>query len=210
MSPPIRSRTHNAAIRAALAGGQLQLLGTDHAVFNSTQKAAGKNDFRIIPNGVNGIEERLHVAWHELVNTGLIAPTDFVRITSTAAAQIFNIYPKKGVIAQGSDADVILFDPSKEHTISAATHHSAMDTNVYEGKIVRGKVTTTISRGKVVWHEGKLNVERGSGQYVPLPTGGPLFAGLDARDASIKSVYGEAPVDREEAATEEKKVKDEL
>jgi dihydropyrimidinase len=212
MSPPIRSKAHNAAIKAALAGGQLQLLGTDHAVFNSTQKLAGKDDFRIIPNGVNGLEERMHVAWHELVNTGLISPTDFVRITSTAAAQIFNIYPKKGVVQPGSDADIILFDPGQEHVISAATHHSAMDTNVYEGMKVRGKVTTTISRGKIVWHEGKLAVERGSGQYVPLPTGGPLFAGLDARDKAARSG---APVKRgevviaEEGGAEEA-VKDEL
>ena len=208
MSPPIRSKAHGSAVRAALAGGQLQVLGTDHAVFNSTQKLAGKDDFRIIPNGVNGLEERLHVAWHELVNTGMIAPTDFVRLTSTAAAQIFNIYPQKGVLSPGSDADVIVFDPKVEHIISAATHHSAMDTNVYEGKKVRGRVTTTISRGRVVWHEGVLSVERGSGRYVPLPTGGPLFAGLDAKDAATRSVYGGAPVKREEVGN--KSAKDEL
>ena len=184
MSPPIRSKAHSAAVRAALAGGHLQVLGTDHAVFNSTQKAAGRNDFRVLPNGVNGIEERMHVAWEELVNTGLITPSDFVRITSTAAAQIFNVYPRKGRIAVGADADVILFDPRQEHVISATTHHSAMDTNVYEGKKVRGRVTTTISRGRVVWHDGKLTVDKGSGRFIPLPSGGELFVGLEAKDAA--------------------------
>lgn len=169
MSPPIRSSDHKIAIRKALTGDILQILGTDHAVFNSTQKAMGKNDFRKIPNGVNGIEERLHVAWEELVNTGRITPSEFVRITSTNAAKVFNIYPRKGTIAAGSDADIILFDSREMHTISASTHHSRMDTNVYEGKKIRGRVKTTISRGRVVWNDGVISVARGSGKYIPLP-----------------------------------------
>lgn len=169
MSPPIRSAEHKMAIRKALVGDILQILGTDHAVFNSTQKAMGKDDFRKIPNGVNGIEERLHIAWEELVNTGLLTPSEFVRITSTNAAKVFNIYPRKGTIASGSDADVILFDPREIHTISASTHHSRMDTNVYEGKKVRGRVKTTISRGRVVWNDGVISVAPGSGRYIPLP-----------------------------------------
>ena len=179
MSPPIRSAASGAAVKAALAGGALQLLGTDHAVFNSTQKRAGLNDFRLIPNGVNGIEERMHVAWEELVNAGLVSPMDYVRITSTEAAKLFNVYPQKGTIAVGSDADVIVLDPTVEHTISAGTHHSRMDTNVYEGRHVRGKVVTTISRGRLVWHEGKLTAEvtRGSGRYVPLAPFGSAYGG---------------------------------
>jgi len=157
------------AIKKALVGDILQILGTDHAVFNSTQKAMGKDDFRKIPNGVNGIEERIHIAWEELVSTGLITPSEFVRITSTNAAKVFNIYPRKGTIAAGSDADVILFDPREIHTISASTHHSRMDTNVYEGKKVRGRVKTTISRGRVVWNDGVISVAPGSGRYIPLP-----------------------------------------
>lgn len=179
MSPPIRSAASGAAVKAALAGGILQVLGTDHAVFNSTQKAAGAHDFRLIPNGVNGIEERLHVAWEELVNSGAISPMDFVRITSTEAAKIFNIYPQKGTIAPGSDADVILLDPNVEHVISAQTHHSKMDTNVYEGKRIRGKVVTTISRGKVVWNNGRLSVSKGSGRYIPLKAYPPIFQGIE-------------------------------
>ena len=199
MSPPIRSKQHGAAVRAALAGGQLQVVGTDHAVFNSSQKSVGKHDFRIIPNGVNGIEERMHIVWDEMVNTGLLSASDFVRVTSTAAAQIFNVYPQKGVIAPGSDADIIVFDPRVEHVIGAATHHSAMDTNVYEGRRVRGKVVTTISRGRVVWHDGVLDVERGSGRYVRLRTGGAWFEGVGEREKRVRTfggVYGPVPVER--------------
>ena len=153
MSPPIRKQSvDGAALRHALASGLLHLVGTDHAVFNSTQKAAGRHDFRKIPNGVNGIEERMHVTWELMVNSGLMSPSDFVRVTSTAAAKIFNIFPRKGVIAVGSDADVILFDPSIHHTLSAATHHSRVDMNVFEGMNITGKVITTISRGRIVWN----------------------------------------------------------
>lgn len=179
MSPPIRSAESGAAVKAALAGGILQLLGTDHAVFNSTQKKAGINDFRAIPNGVNGIEERMHVAWEELVNSGAMSPMDFVRVTSTEAAKIFNIFPQKGTIARNSDADIIIFDPKVTHTIRAASHHSRMDTNVYEGKTIRGKVVTTISQGRVVWNNGKLNVKRGAGRFIPLKPFGNMYYGLN-------------------------------
>ena len=175
MSPPIRNKQHQRKLKAALAGGALQLIATDHCPFNSTQKAAGKNtDFRDIPNGVNGIEERLHMTWEELVNTGmlsrghakmlhiaaqievracrdlrwragLVTPSGFVQLVSTAAAQIFNIYPRKGRVAAGSDADIIVLDPTIEHTISAAHHHSNIDTNIYEGRKVKGKVGSSNS-----------------------------------------------------------------
>ena len=96
---------------------------------------------RVIPNGIHGIEERLHVMWETLVNTGLITPSDFVRLSSTEAAKIFNLYPQKGLIAPGSDADVAIIDPAKEHILSAKTHHSALDTSVYEGMKIKGKVS---------------------------------------------------------------------
>ena len=142
----------------------MQVVATDHAVFNSTQKRAGRHDFRKVPNGVNGIEERLHVTWNEMVNTGLldivsdpgcmraaasslassgaglISPSDFVRLVSTSVAQIFGIYPQKGHIAAGSDADIIILDPAAEHTITVASHHSAMDTNIYDGMELKGRV----------------------------------------------------------------------
>lgn len=182
MSPPIRSEEHRLALKKALSQGLLQLVGTDHAVFNSSQKAVGRHDFRLIPNGVNGLEERMHVVWEEMVNSGLMTPQDFVRVTSTAAAQIFNIYPQKGVIAEGSDADVIILDPNQHHIISAATHHSRLDTNVYEGKRIKGKVVVTISNGQVVWENDELRVVPGRGRLLALPTFGPLFEGLEELD----------------------------
>ena len=102
------------------------------------------------------------------------------RLTSTAAAQAFNIYPRKGLLAPGSDADVIILDPGVEHTLSMRTHHSAMDTNIYEGRKVRGSVVTTVSRGRLVWHDGRLDVAPHSGRLIPLPTHSPwLFDGLE-------------------------------
>lgn len=179
MSPPIRGAEHGEALRKALARGVLQLVATDHAVFNRQQKAAGRADFRKIPNGVNGLEERMHVVWETMVNSGLMTPSDFVRVTSTAAAQTFNLYPRKGLIAAGSDADIILIDPTQEHVISASTHHSRIDSNIYEGMHIKGKVTVTISRGRVLWENGKLRATPGSGRFIPLPPFGPLFHGLD-------------------------------
>ncbi|KAG2426922.1 hypothetical protein HXX76_012708 [Chlamydomonas incerta] len=207
MSPPLRSAEHAPALRKALASGLLQLVATDHAVFNSSQKAAGRRDFRRIPNGVNGIQERMHVVWQEMVVSGLATPSEYVRMTSTAAAQIFNIYPRKGRLAAGSDADVIILDPRVKHTLGVGASHSPrMDTNVYEGKEIQGRVVTTISRGRLVWHEGVLDVAEGSGRYVPLPAFGPLFEGMaeQARRA-MQLPYGPTPVvrDSEEAGSDE-------
>ncbi|CAN6443317.1 unnamed protein product [Victoria cruziana] len=165
MSPPIRKSGHDKSLQAALSTGILQLVGTDHCTFNSTQKAHGLDDFRKIPNGVNGIEERMHLVWHLLVESGQLSPTDYVRITSTACAQIFNIYPRKGAIMVGSDADLIILNPNSSFEISARTHHSKSDTNVYEGMQGKGKIEVTISRGKVVWENGELKVEPGSGSW---------------------------------------------
>eukprot|EP00250_Pteridium_aquilinum_P032946 c498_g1_i1 orf=145-1728(+) len=191
MSPPIRPAGHNVALQAALSTGLLQLVGTDHCVFNSTQKASGKGDFRKIPNGVNGIEERMHILWDIMVNSGKITPMDYVRLTSTACAQIFNIYPRKGAIIPRSDADIILLNPNATFTISSKTHHSRTDTNIYEGWTMKGKVEMTISRGRVVWENGKLNVSPGSGRYISMPPFSYLFDGLDKIDSAyISSLKG--------------------
>lgn len=187
MSPPIRPAGHNTALQAAVSAGLLQLVGTDHCVFNSTQKASGRGDFRKIPNGVNGIEERMHILWDIMVNSGKITPMDYVRVTSTACAQIFNIYPRKGAIIPGSDADIILLNPNATFTISAKTHHSRINTNIYEGWNMKGKVEMTISRGRIVWENGKLYVHPGSGRYVSLPPFGYLFDGLDKIDSAYVS-----------------------
>eukprot|EP00239_Pterosperma_sp_CCMP1384_P005804 CAMPEP_0197857388 /NCGR_PEP_ID=MMETSP1438-20131217/30378_1 /TAXON_ID=1461541 /ORGANISM="Pterosperma sp., Strain CCMP1384" /LENGTH=519 /DNA_ID=CAMNT_0043473199 /DNA_START=113 /DNA_END=1672 /DNA_ORIENTATION=+ len=189
MSPPIRSAEHRDKVKAGLATGKLQLIATDHAVFNSTQKEAGKppkGDFRVLPNGVNGIEERIHVTWSTMVNGGMISPSRFVSITSTEAAKIFNVYPQKGHLDVGSDADMYILDPAIDHTIKASSHHSRMDTNIYEDMEVHGKVTTTISQGKVVWENDKLFTTRGAGRFVPMEPFGPYLFPDHASNKAVK------------------------
>jgi len=203
MSPPIRKQAVDGlALRHALASGLLHLVGTDHAVFNSSQKAAGRDDFRKIPNGVNGIEERMHVTWELMVNSGLMTPSDFVRVTSTAASKIFNMHPRKGVVAVGSDADVILLDPTIRHTLSAATHHSRVDMNVFEGMNITGKVVTTISRGRIVWNDGKLNVQPYTGRYIPLPPCPPLDWNQHVQHCSNSLFHGIAQRDMHRAESQ--------
>ncbi|KAJ7552152.1 hypothetical protein O6H91_06G044100 [Diphasiastrum complanatum] len=199
MSPPIRSAGHDKALQAALSTGILQLVGTDHAPFNSSQKAQGRHDFRAIPNGVNGIEERMHIVWDVMVNSGKLSPREYVRITSTACAQIFNIYPRKGAILPGSDADIIILNPNATTKISASTHHSRMDTNIYEGWTMKGNIEVTISQGRVAWENGRLHVKRGAGRYIPMAPFSYLFDGLDKLDLEYVSSF-KAPVDRSTAA----------
>ena len=103
-----------------------------------------------------------------------------MELTSSAAARAFNLYPQKGAVAVGSDADIVLFDPNATTTVSAATHHSAVDVNIYEGRAFRGRVATTIARGVVVWDGARLTARRGAGRLLRPPTGGALFEGLDA------------------------------
>ncbi|XP_056169007.1 dihydropyrimidinase-like [Syzygium oleosum] len=195
MSPPIRSAEHGKALQAALSTGILQLVGTDHCAFNSTQKALGIDDFRKIPNGVNGIEERMHLVWDTMVESGQISISDYVRITSTECARIFNIYPRKGAILAGSDADIIILNPNLSFKISARSHLSRSDTNIYEGRRGKGKVEVTIAGGRIAWMGGQLKVARGSGKYVEMPPFGYLFGGMDKEDARYLSSL-RAPVKR--------------
>ena len=147
----------------------------DHCSFNSTQKAQGRGDFRAIPNGVNGIGERMVLAFDSLVASGLATPMEYVRAVSTTAAQTFNVYPRKGVIAVGSDADVVVLNPQGRTTISAATHFSKSDTNVYEGRTAVGRVVFTISRGRLLWADGELACEAGTSRYVATPPFSPYL-----------------------------------
>ncbi|XP_022731488.1 dihydropyrimidinase [Durio zibethinus] len=195
MSPPIRESGHDKALQAALSTGVLQLVGTDHCPFNSTQKAFGIDDFRKIPNGVNGIEERMHLVWDTMVESGQISPTDYVRITSTECARIFNIFPRKGAILAGSDADIIIFNPNSSFEISVNSHHSRTDTNVYDGRKGKGKVEVTIAGGRVVWQDDELKVVPGSGRYIEMPPFSYLFNGVDKADAKYLSSL-QAPVKR--------------
>ncbi|CAN0905276.1 PYD2 [Linum grandiflorum] len=195
MSPPIRAPGHAKALQAALSTGILQLVGTDHCTFNSTQKAFGIDDFRKIPNGVNGIEERMHLVWNTMVETGQISVTDFVRVTSTECARLFNIYPRKGAILAGSDADIIILNPNRSFEISAKSHHSRTDTNVYEGQRGKGKVEVTIAGGRVVWMNDELKVAPGTGRYIEMPAFNYLFSGNDKADNTYLASLN-APVKR--------------
>jgi dihydropyrimidinase len=169
MSPPFRSGEHQAALWRGLQAGNLQTTATDHCCFCADQKAAGKDDFRMIPNGTGGIENRLEVLWEHGVRTGKLTMNEFVRVTSTNAAQIFNIYPRKGSISVGADADIVVWDPAASKTISAKTHKQNVDYNIFEGMTVTGCASHTISQGKVVFADGELDVERGAGRYVDRP-----------------------------------------
>jgi dihydropyrimidinase len=178
MSPPFRSEEHQEALWRGLQSGNLQTTATDHCCFCADQKAMGKDDFRSIPNGTAGIENRMEVLWHHGVGTGRLTMNEFVAVTSTNAAQIFNVYPQKGSITVGADADIVVWDPEATKTISAKTHHQKVDYNIFEGMEVKGGASHTISRGKIVWADGKLNVERGAGRYVDRPPFAPFYDAL--------------------------------
>ena len=169
MSPPFRAKEHQAALWHGLQSGNLQTTATDHCCFCASQKAMGKDDFRGIPNGTAGIENRLEVLWHHGVSTGRLTMNEFVRVTSTNAAQIFNIYPRKGSVSIGADADIVVWDPTASKTISAKTHHQNVDFNIFEGMTVTGCASHTISQGKVVYANGELHVTRGAGRYINRP-----------------------------------------
>ena len=175
MSPPFRPKGHQEVLWKALQGGTLQTTATDHCCFCEDQKAAGKDDFSKIPNGTAGIEDRLMVLWDSGVNKGRLTENEFVSVTSTNTAKIFNLYPQKGSITEGADADIVIWDANKEHTISAKTHHQNIDFNIFEGRTVKGSPDITISQGKVVFREGQLMVEEGAGRYIKRPAFPTIF-----------------------------------
>ena len=179
MSPPFRSKENQEALWRGLQSGNLQTTASDHCCFCADQKAAGKDDFRLIPNGTAGIENRLEVLWHHGVSTGKLTMNEFVRVTSTAAAQIFNIYPRKGHISAGADADIVVWDPEASKTISTKTDHQNIDFNIFEGMTVKGCASNTISQGKVVYANGELDVERGAGRYIDRPVFAPYYEALN-------------------------------
>jgi len=166
MSPPFRSKEHQDALWKALQAGHLHTTATDHCCFCAPQKAAGRDDFTKIPNGCAGIEDRMSLLWHYGVETGRLTPSEFVQVTSTNAARIFNLYPRKGAIEVGADADLVVWDANAARTISAKTHHQNVDFNVFEGRTVKGIANQTIAAGKLVWKNGDLRAEKGAGRYL--------------------------------------------
>ncbi|MBO6756704.1 MAG: dihydropyrimidinase [Roseibium sp.] len=166
MSPPFRDQKHQDSLWAGLASGSLQVVATDHCAFTTEQKRNGIGDFTKIPNGTGGLEDRLPMLWTHGVATGRLTMNEFVAVTSTNIAKILNVYPKKGGILVGADADIVVWDPEKEKTISAATQESAIDYNVFEGKTVKGLPRYTLTRGRVAVDDGKVIPQQGHGQFV--------------------------------------------
>lgn len=167
MTPPIREKWNQEKLWRGLKFNDLQVVSTDHCPFcMKEQKELGKNDFSKIPNGGPGVEHRMSLVYDGGVAEGRISLNRFVEITSTSAAKIFGLFPKKGTIAVGSDADIVIFDPNEEMTISAKTHHMNVDYSCYEGRRVKGVTKTVLSRGEVVIEEGKYVGKPGKGQFL--------------------------------------------
>ena len=185
LTPPLREKWNQDELWAGLRNGALNVISTDHCPFClKEQKELGKDDFSKIPNGGPGIENRMALIYHHGVAAGRIDLNRFVELTSTAPAKIFGLFPKKGTIAIGSDADIVIFDPNREETISvhnARTHHMNIDYSAYEGFKVKGYTETVLSRGKVVIDKGDYVGRAGDGEFIKRgPYGGPYAPAADA------------------------------
>ncbi|HEY3452184.1 MAG TPA: dihydropyrimidinase [Myxococcales bacterium] len=167
MSPPIRPQGNQDYLWNALASGLIQVVATDHCPFRQAdQKVAGKDAFTKIPNGAAGVEDRLSLMYTYGVAAGRISLQQFVDVCCTQPARIFGLYPRKGTIAVGSDADLLVYDPNGTRKISAKTHHQAVDRNIYEGFEIKGRIAATIARGRIQYQDGELKAERGAGRYL--------------------------------------------
>jgi dihydropyrimidinase len=166
-TPPLREKCNQPKLWQGLRKDHLQVVSTDHCPFCfEDQKALGKDDFTKIPNGGPGIENRLQLLHHHGVGMGNLSLNRFVELVSTAPARIFGMYPKKGVLAAGSDADLVLWDPGAYHTISAATHHMRVDYSMFEGFKVRGNARDVYSRGELIVSKGEFIGKPGRGEYL--------------------------------------------
>lgn len=167
MSPPFRSKDHQASLWAGLSAGSLQVVATDHAAFSDEQKRMGLNNFTAIPNGTGGLEERMAMLWTTGVETGRLTPEEFVAVTSSNIAKILNIYPTKGALTAGADADVVVWDPTISKTVALSTQKSIIDYNVFEGMEVTAQPRFTLSRGDVIWAYGQNSQSQpGRGKFV--------------------------------------------
>jgi len=167
MSPPLREKKDQKALWSGINQGLVQVVGTDHCPFNWDQKMMGKDDFSKIPNGHPAIEHRMEFMYSEGVRKGKISHTKFVEICSTNAAKIFGMYPRKGTIAIGADADIVVFDPNKKHIISVDNHHMNCDYSSYEGWEVTGKTELVLLRGKIAIENNQCHLKPGDGKFIP-------------------------------------------
>ncbi|TPK69782.1 dihydropyrimidinase [Mesorhizobium sp. B2-4-15] len=166
MSPPFRNKLHQDSLWAGLQAGSLQVVATDHCAFTTKQKRFGVGDFTKIPNGTGGLEDRMPVLWTKGVNTGRLTMNEFVAVTSTNIAKILNMYPKKGAIVEGADADIIVWDPKRKKTISSKKQQSVIDYNVFEGVEVTGLPRFVFSRGELSIQEAEVKAKPGHGEFV--------------------------------------------
>ena len=166
MSPPLREKKDQETLWAGINQGTVNVVATDHCPFKWEQKLMGKNDFSKIPNGHPAIENRMELLFSEGVKKGRISLNKYVEVTSTNAAKIFGMFPRKGTIAVNSDADIIIIDPEEIHTISASTHHMNVDYSGYEGWELKGKIKTVLLRGKIAIDNNECKLEKGYGQFI--------------------------------------------
>lgn len=166
MSPPLREKKDQETLWAGINQGLVQVIGTDHCPFEWNKKLMGKNDFSKIPNGHPAIEHRMELLYSEGVEKGKISLNKYVEVTSTNAAKIFGMFPQKGNIGIGADADIVIFDPQKKHTLSHKSHHMNVDYSCYEGWKVKGKTETVILRGKVAIDNSKVRIKKGYGKFI--------------------------------------------
>ncbi|PZV39869.1 dihydropyrimidinase [Mesorhizobium kowhaii] len=166
MSPPFRNKLHQDSLWAGLQAGSLQVVATDHCAFTTKQKRNGVGDFTKIPNGTGGLEDRMPVLWTTGVNTGRLTMNEFVAVTSTNIAKILNMYPKKGAIVEGADADIVVWDPKRKKKISAKKQQSVIDYNVFEGFEVTGLPRFVFSRGELSIQEAEVKAKPGHGEFV--------------------------------------------
>jgi len=167
MTPPLRDKSNQEQLWKGLRGNDLQVISTDHCPFCfKEQKELGRDDFSKIPNGGPGVEHRMSLIFDGGVVQKRISLNRFVELTSTAAAKIFGLFPKKGTIAVGSDADIVIFNPNREAVISSATHHMRVDYSAYEGRRVRGVSEIVMSRGNVIVENGEFKGKAGAGKFL--------------------------------------------
>jgi dihydropyrimidinase len=166
MSPPLREPKDQATLWAGINQGLVNVVATDHCPFMWEQKLMGKDDFSKIPNGHPAIENRMELLFSEGVQKGKITLNKYVEVACTNPAKIFGMFPKKGTIAVGSDADIILVDPNEKHTLSATTHHMNVDYSGYEGWELTGKVKTVLLRGKIAIDGNKCHLKKGDGRFI--------------------------------------------